>query len=315
MSAASVAPAVSIEEQARELAQAAGFSWSRTLRASIRKQTVAAEVRAPDGTLCVWKCRVSPSGGSPAFETEKRFYLEQPFSLAPRLVGHGAHFIALEHVSGQTLRDWLSGPFATTSLWVAFEQIVGALAAPRRPLTGSEATVAAWRCADRIYNLLISGPIDSRRSRFGHSVASQVSAVWIPLLRRTLVPLYHRWAKQGARLASPFGHNDLHTHNVLLSGDRAWVIDFERVTYPGFWHIDALYLFATTYAALESPADRSFLMRRATAEFATLEPATAGSMRYLVKLFAASALSNGRFRGTTWYDGRNVRSLLRVIAD
>jgi hypothetical protein len=308
-------PTFSIEEQAKELAHAAGFAWSKTLRASVRKQTVAAEVYSADGTLCVWKCQVAPDGASPAFDTEKRFYLEHQFRLAPRLVSHGPRFIALEHIDGPTLRDWLIRPNDLTLLSRAFEQIVETLAAPRSPLTAPDATAAAWRCADRIYNLLISGPVDARRSRFGHSVASQVSAVWIPLLRRTLVPLYHRWAKQGARLLSPFGHNDLHTHNVLLSGDRPWVIDFERVTHPGFWHIDALYLFATIYAALETPTDRSLLMRRAIAQFATLEPSTAGSMRYLIKLFAASALSNGRFRGTTWYDGRNVRSLLRVIAD
>jgi hypothetical protein len=307
-----------LEREARAFCPSLDLEWVRGLRASARKQTVVAEVGLPDGRAAVLKFRNTTSVGlssmSSAFETERRFYEASSFELAPQLLASDTRFLVLERIAGVTLREWLrTGPIDGVRLRAQLLRIVDALAAGRYRGNLAHSELAARRGSDRIYNLLISGPVDGRRSRFGHSAASQVSRFCVPWLRHALVYVHRRWATRGVQFASEFGHNDLHPNNVITNENGPYVVDYECVTRPGFWIIDVLYLLGTTYAALKDPGARNHLLSAIVARLYEHEPLLGPELVALARLFASAALSNGRFRGTTWYDHNNIASLLRLL--
>lgn len=314
------ADASQLEGSARRFASSLGLEWVRCLRASARKRSVAAEVRLPDGRAAVLKLerpeRAELTPASAAFERERRFYEAFSFSfeLAPRLLQSDSRFILIERISGPPLRDWLRArPIDVTRLTTQSLRLIDVFAERRRRGNLAHGEWAAQRCSERIHNLLISGPIDGRRSRMGQSIASHVSRFWLPSLRPALARLHRHWVRRGVRFTSDFGHNDLHTNNVLTSDDGPRVIDYECVTRPGFWLVDVLYFLGTTYAALEEAEHRRQLLDVTVARLLEHEPVAGREIGILARLFASAALSNGRFRGTTWYDHDNVLSLLRLL--
>jgi Phosphotransferase enzyme family len=302
-----------LEAFARSRCEALGGSWTSTLMLSVRKQTVTAKVQFAE-RAAVFKC-VAPGGGLTQLESEIHFYQEAKFELAPGLLRSGADFLVVEFLEGQALRRWLAqAPRTTAEVVPRLETVFDGLAARRRPAVPKDAVWAARRTTERVYNLLLSGPYDTRRSPLASTVATRTSKLGVPLLRRALVPLYASWAKRGVAFAADFGHNDLHGDNVLLVGDEARVIDFERVTYPGCWFADALYLFATSYATVQSAAVRKALLECVVNYVGTREPETRREFPVLARVFAGAALSNSRFRGTSWYGGENARSLAELLA-
>jgi hypothetical protein len=309
--------ASALEGRARRLASGLGLVWVRSLRASARKQTIVAEVRLSDGRAAVLKLQ-SPEradrAASAAFERERRFYEASSFALAPPLLQSDPRFILIERIAGLPLREWLrASPVDAIQLTSQLLRIIDAFAERRYRGNRAHGEWAAHRCSERIYNLLISGPIDGRRSRIGHSVVSQVSRFWVPSLRPALVHLHARWVRRGVRFTSDFGHNDLHTSNVISSEAGPYVVDYENVTRPGFWLVDVLYLFATTYAALADVEQRRRLLDVTVGRLLEQEPMAGPELAILARLFASAALSNGRFRGSTWYNRENISSLLRLL--
>lgn len=308
-----------LQHSAQALCDKLGVSWLRALRVSTRKHTVAAEVRTAQNRLAVLKfCASDAFHKDSGFESERAFYAGEGFALAPALLSSGPSHVLLEFVPGITLRDWIKGEQARAeldcdALVVHLKRIAAELAATRFLPEPQLAKVSASRAAERIHNLLTSGPIDARRSRFAQSSSRQFSRISVPMLRVVLGQLHNAWVQRGVRFASRFGHNDLHTNNVLVSDSNTWVVDYERLTEPGFWYVDVLYLFGTIYSALERPEHRKRLLGAVIHCLCEQEPSAKTEFGLLARLFAAAALSNGRFRGSTWYDSRNLNSVLRLL--
>jgi predicted Ser/Thr protein kinase len=266
------------------------------------KQLLTARVRLPNGQNGIAKLTVIDAAEATLglLRTERRFYEQTAFSLTPKLLAHGDHYLCREYIEGGSLREWLLDP-AHGDPSALLTSVIESLAASRfHPTEERTVGLAADAAFGRFRNLLTSGPAGTRRSSIEERAARWLARLSKRVLRPWLLRSLTQWNQRGVAYASRFGHNDLHCNNVLITNRGPVIIDYERASEPGVWIVDALYLLATATAQLRAPSQRQLVTQRLCQLLTQLEPNMQPELPRLVGYFTAAGFMNTRFRGSPW---------------
>jgi hypothetical protein len=288
------------------------------LRVHPSKRTASAHIRRADGGEAILKCLLPGAAASSAagLKRERDFYAARTFSLAAPLLESGADFYIRGYENGRPLRHCLieGAPETIARLPSVLSALVSALAySESRTHTPDIAAQAAARATSRFSNLMNSGPAGTApRPPIIERAARTFAYAAMRWLGPTVAAMTTRWEQAHVRFVSGFTHNDLHGDNVLLTEAGPRVVDFENVTTPGFFWIDAAYLTATCFAALHNAPARVCLIDDLATAIDAVDPRLTAGVRSLTEVYCGAAASNARFRSGRSSDATDARQWLRA---
>jgi len=307
---------VDARDRVASICEAQGWTVLEMLRVHTRKRTATARVRIHDGREAVLKCLLAgaPVESEQGLVRERDVYASELVSIAPRLIVGDATWFCRNYEPGMPLRTWiLEHPSdAETQLPAYLHTVVTSLASSKQPGDADAVPLAAAQAKGRFKNLLTSGPAGTTRNPLVLRSARLFAGVSGKQLEPMVARAVQAWTRRGACYASALSHNDLHADNVLASEEGPRIVDFENVTRPGFWWIDALYLTAACYATLRAPAARERLVGALHQAVIEAEPMIAQELQALTQIFCAAAASNRRCRSDAPMSLHDLRCISAV---
>lgn len=283
------------------------------LRVHSRKRTATARVRIVNGREAVLKCLLAgaPVESEQGLVRERDVYASEVVSIAPKLIVSDATWFCRNYEPGMPLRKWiLQCPREAEARLPAYlRSVVTSLASSKQRGDAGAGQLAAAQAKGRFRNLLTSGPAGTTRNPLILRSARLFADVSAQQLEPMIARAAQAWTHRGACYASALSHNDLHADNVLASDEGPHIVDFENVTRPGFWWVDALYLTAACYATLQAPAARKRLVDALHQAVLEAEPMIAQELEALVRIFCAAAVSNRRFRSDAPMSRNDLRCM------
>lgn len=290
----------------------------RVLRVHPTKRTASAHIRRADGGDAILKCLLPGAVASNAdgLKRERDFYAARTFPLAAPLLESGADYYIRGYENGRPLRRCLieGAPATIERLPSVLSTLVSALANSENLTHTHDVAMQSALCAtSRFSNLMNSGPAGTAARLLMLDRATRLFAyAAMRWLGPAVAAMTMRWQRGHVRFVSAFTHNDLHGDNVLLTEAGPRVVDFENVTTPGFFWIDAAYLTATCFAALCDAPARVRLVDDLANAIDAVDPRLTAGVRVLTEVYCGAAASNERFRSGRRSDAVDARQWLNA---
>ena len=241
-----------------------------------------------------------------SFEIEINFYKNFNFYGIPKLFDYGNNFFILEYFEGLSLTESVKKYFLTpnefnfsNSILSTFDWFYG-LGSGIHSAKNNQKKFIIDSFLDRLGNLLTSGLKDSKKSKLESFFLRRFYKNNFEFLGMGLTKIVDCWINDNLKILSFYGHNDLHSNNVLVDQtlSKIKLIDFENIKSPGIWICDIIYFYGTLFALFSTKKELQNEIKSSALNYiCTKEPNfNKNQIEIIIDIFCKAAASNSRFR-------------------
>lgn len=231
-------------QQVQKFIDENNLEYISTLHENQRKKTYIFLVADKDKKQYILKIieDKSPQEIKEKFYNEVEFYKQHSLSFIPKYIQNNDFVLQIEFFEAITFRDYLLNEKATEKqISLLFENAFELY----ESIENKESNYADFRKAySHLGALATSGPIQTKNMNVG-LFDKTFARVILKILRYRLEKVLNGIDTKNLRFA--FSHGDMHYNNILISNkDEIKLIDFENISYDGFYDFDLIYLYVMT---------------------------------------------------------------------